>query len=152
MVTINGVKAQNLQALNEETTKKPTMNEVLSRMQANFDQLSNTNQPAQNEQNFSNNEKNVNTQSKSPLDNISSMFQGENSILLSLLPMLLSKDKSQSQNIGQEIMMKMLANSGNTMLSKIVGMLPKINKKNSIQNTEQNITEASKIDAFAKVE
>ena len=80
-----------------------------------------------------------------------SMFQGENSILLNLLPMLLTKQKNA--NLGKEIMMKMLANSGNPMLSKIVGILTNIDKKSSVQETEQTNTEtASKIDEFKKVE
>ena len=142
MVTINGVKAQNLQAVQQENVKKPTMNEVLSRMQSNFEQ---TNQTAQNKQNCSNTE----AQTKSPFDNIMSMFQGENSILLSMLPMLLTKQKNE--NLGKEIIKKMLANSGNPMLAKLVEMLSNINKKTNIQNTEQTI-QSSKIDDFAKVE
>ena len=150
MVTINGVKAQNLQANQQENIKKPTMNEVLSRMQSNFDMA---NQNAQNQQKFSNNEQNQNfdsAQNKSPFDSLASMFQGENSILLSLLPMLLTKQKNA--NLGQEIMTKMLANSGNPMLAKLVGMLTSINKKTDIQNSEQQTTQASKIDDFARVE
>lgn len=145
MTTINGVKAQNLQANPNENLKKPTMNEILNRMQANFEQCSNDTSAVQNQQDFSNN------QNKSPFDSIMSMFQGENSILLNLLPMLLTKQKNA--NLGKEIMMKMLANSGNPMLSKIVGILTNIDKKSSVQEPEQtNVETASKIDEFKKVE
>ena len=149
MTTINGVKAQNLQANPNENLKKPTMNEILNRMQANFEQCSNDTSAVQNQQDFSNNQ----NQNKSPFDNLMSMFQGENSILLSFLPMLLTKQKNA--NLGKEIMMKMLANSGNPMLSKIVGILTNIDKKSSVQETEPEITNietTSKIDEFKKVE
>lgn len=143
MVTINGVKAQNLQANQQENIKKPTMNEVLSRMQANFEKSENL--PTQGEQNFS-----INQNDKSPADGIMSMFQGENSILLSLLPMLLTKQKSP--NLGQEIITKLLASSGNPMLAKIVGMLANINKPENIQDSAQTTTQNSKIDDFARAE
>ena len=53
MTTINGVKAQNLQANPNENLKKPTMNEILNRMQANFEQCSNDTSAVQNQQDFS---------------------------------------------------------------------------------------------------
>ena len=55
MITINGVKAQNMQANSQECVKKPTMNEILDRMQANFEQCSNDTSAVQNQQDFSNN-------------------------------------------------------------------------------------------------
>lgn len=160
MVTINGVKAQNLQA-KQDVKIKPTMNEILAKMQANFDQFAyndqnqaNYNQSQTNtEKSFQNQANQNNSQNnQSGLDNFGSMLQGENGILFNLLPMLLSKDKS---NMGKEIMTRMLANSGNPMLSKLVSMLTKVNKKDfPVQKFEQesNTENTSKIDDFKRVE
>ena len=152
MVTINGVKAQNLQATQNDD-KKPTMNAILSKMQENYDQLTYSSQNSQTKvsnQSQNSNQTNQTTSQNINIENFTSMFQGENGILFELLPLLLSKDKSK---LSQEFMTKMLAKSGNPMLSKLIAMLPKVNK-NPIQSQTQKVDEpySPKIDDFVKTE
>ena len=152
MVTINGVKAQNLQT-QANSSKKPTMNEILSKMQANFEQqtyLEQKNMTTVTQNQSTPDTQSCQTEQKFGFENLSSILQGENGILFNILPMLLSKD---SKNMGQEILTRLLQNSGNPTLSKLVSMLTKVNKKNSVSQTSTQQTELQthKIGEYKKI-
>ena len=149
MVTINGVIAQSMQSI-QKPDKKPTLNEVLSKMQANYDQLNTDDQTLMQQAKTNIDNKECVTPNDG-IENIFSMLQGENGILFSLLPALLSKQKNP--NLTQEIITKMLANSGNPMLAKLVGILTNV-KKSGVQSTDVEVAESvqPKIDTYYRIE
>ena len=186
MVKINGVKAISTYQLEKEKEIKPTLNQILDRMENNYQEINNPNtqnkyndkkysydsekynsqynqQIPQNEndgtftQNIfsnlignmqNNNEQNVNTQN---------FGDDKSNLLLSVLPMILSKNKSAGgiKNGQEAILKELLKQSNNPRLSQFVQLLPKILDKNNISNQTFSSTQAQKkeepkIDSFKK--
>ena len=141
MATINGVLAETIGAKKPET-KTPTMAEVLSRMEANFEESQAQIANAQSAKTY----KNVQIQGEK---------NGQNDILTAILP-LLAKSNSQEE-IKQKLIAKLLESSGNPMLAQLLTILPKLKKNQNGQkppsdSPKQTESEETKIDQFVKTD
>lgn len=141
MATINGVLAETIGAKKPEA-KTPTMSEILSRMEANFEESQ---------------AQIANAQSAKTYENV--QIQGEksaqNDILSAILP-LLAKSNSQEE-IKQKLIGKLLESSGNPMLAQLLTILPKLKKHQNEQKPpsdtpKQAQTAETKIDQFVKTD
>ena len=183
MVKINGVSVVEPRDSKKRIETKPSINEILDRMQSNYDTRINEAQSNfQNEKNSSSenfstthasnsiNEKQSMIQSlfnfQSPNENLKAnqppLFNDKfndnnNNLLLSVLPMLLSNNKSGlGMKNSQDIIFKeLLKTSSNPRLVKMLEILPKMMNKNSFdastnEQSEESKKNAPKIDAFTK--
>ena len=147
MVLINGVKINNNEEKQSEQLKKPSINEILDKMQVNYNNM-----------NYANNNQNVdimaNTESKQQTNNTNNST--DNNLLLSLLPLLLN-NKSDSAEIlkkeQNELLHTLIKNLNNPLLEKLFELLPKLSKKSNIKKveTEEKI-EKPKIESYVKTD
>ena len=172
---INGVVIEN------ETTKKertPTINQILDNMENNFQMVNSKQKFAEGfsgqfseqkdnqtfaqsflgkkngEQNYSLNQE-VKAES---FNNQNFQHDDKNNLLLSILPTLLSQNKSPKNLNKQKEMLigELLKNSSNPMLSKLFKLLPQLANKTDVLKNEENSKESApqktepKIDSFRK--
>jgi len=175
MVKINGVKATNSFETQKQKDIKPSINEILSRMETNYQNVHNVKSenynstPKSNINNsnisadiFNESEQNTSPASQGLFSNILGNVDGgignaDNNLLLSILPMMLTKNKGANtlKNSQNMIFKEILKNSKNSRLKQIAELLPKIMQNNSPQmfNTETEIkTIENKIDTFKKTD
>ena len=166
MIKINGVKARNNFELKKQNIIKPTIKEILDRMENNYQNINNVDS-----QNFNYNKeiKNQNESAKSNtnvLNSLSNMFNpnkntytpseniGGDNLILSILPMLLSKNKNTNslKNTENLIFKEILKNSNNPKLMQLAELLPKILNKKSIETetTEQEVKDIPNIESYTK--
>ena len=149
MVKINGVKAT--ESSQTEKNVLPSMNEILDRMENNFEarKINYSNIDSSNLFNDTNNNQKVSTFGNFDLGQQTNDLKP----LLNILPMLLSKDKSFKNN-QNEIIKMLIKKSNNPMLSKLFELLPKLSKvKNAEAEIKNNETKKEKnIDDFVKAE
>lgn len=186
MVKINGIKATSTYQLEKEKKLKPTLNQILDKMENNFQEINNPNFKIENNNKkyFFEDEKNKNeysSQTAKPesnnnftqniFSNLLGNFQDKtdanvntqnfaddkSNLLLSVLPMILSNNKSAGgMKNGQEAILKeLLKQTNNPRLSQFVQLLPKILDKNNNSNqtftsTQTQKKEEPKIDSFKK--
>lgn len=162
MVKINGVKANETSQM--EKVVLPSMNEVLDRMENNFESRkidyskSGSNNffgdfdIKKNNQNLNGDNQKVNTLGSFDMSQNSS---DNSSFLLTVLPMLFSKDKNINfKNAQNEIIKNLLKKTNNPLLIKIFELMPKLEK---MTNTEKKTTtfeekKEKNIDDFVKAE
>ena len=142
MVKINGVKAT---STTEVKNVSPSINEVLDRMDNNF-------QARQIDY-----DKKVDNENKVDAFGFASNTDENSNLLLSILPLLLSKDKKSFslKNSQNEIIKLFLKKSNNPMLLKIFELLPKISNLNKTEIHTQNTESAQNnksIDDFVKTD
>ena len=145
MVTINGVKVSNdNQRQENQIQKTPSINEILDKMQNNYNNL---NYPdTQKISVLSNTETEANTNNNN--------LNNDNNLLLSILPLLLNKSGNQADILKSEqnkIFQSMIKSLNNPLLEKIFELLPKLNKKTSVKKVEvESKKNESSIDSFVK--
>lgn len=135
MILINGVKITNADKQIEDL-KKPSINEILDKMQVNYNNI-----------NFENNKSvNIEKHEEQKVNN------NDNNLLLTLLPLLLN-NKGDSAEIlktqQNELLHGLIKNLNNPLLEKIIDILPKLNKK-PIKTEEKN--EKPKIESYIKTD
>ena len=175
MVKINGVNATNNFELKKQNSAKPTIKEILDRMENNYQNIYSVDT-----QNFSNKENTKNkfdelhkadtsnTGTSSNANILSSLTNmlgenkninlpkenlGNDNLLLSILPMLLSKNKNASTlKTSENILFKqILKNSNNPRLMQIAELLPKIiSKKNIEAETTEEVDNTPTIESYTK--
>lgn len=145
MPTINGVKAEPTNKFKENIkTKNPSIKEVLERMQSNYDDINvKTNSSQKTEE-----------QTKESTTNPLNINLNKSDLLSSLLPMLLSNKTDNISNIFKNnknnLLQSLLKTSNNPMLSKILELMPQLNKKIIPKNEENSKKQSPKIDSFIK--
>ena len=176
MVKINGVKANNIFDIDTKKQKKPTLNQILDKMEDNYQnvniQSNSNNFDKQNTyQNSSGknyeNQNNTNSNLFSNLignltqnDNTTSAMSFDenqtenNNLLMSVLPLMLNNKGKNIKNSQELIFKEMIKNSNNPRLAQLVKLLPKLMNNNKpsftvVQETQQK-KEEPKIDSFTK--
>ena len=176
MVKINGVKANNIFDIDTKKQKKPTLNQILDKMEDNYQnvniQSNSNNFDKQNTyQNSSGknyeNQNNTNSNLFSNLignltqnDNTTSAMSfnenqtENNNLLMSVLPLMLNNKGKNIKNSQELIFKEMIKNSNNPRLAQLVKLLPKLMNNNKPNFTEVQETlqkkEEPKIDSFTK--
>ena len=155
MAIINGVKINNTKdEIQTDAIKKPSINEVLEKMQVNYNNLNNYYSQSNNVSVMSNTEPKEQTSSANT--NSSSI---DNNILVSLLPLLLNNKSNgastetvkKEQN---ELFRALIKNLNNPLLEKLFELLPTLSKKNSVKKVEVESVKKNepKIDSFVKTD
>ena len=155
MAIINGVKINNTKDERQtDAIKKPSINEVLEKMQVNYNNLNNYYIQSNNVSVMSNTEPKEQTSSTNT--NSSSI---DNNILVSLLPLLLNNKSNgastetvkKEQN---ELFHALIKNLNNPLLEKLFELLPTLSKKNSVKKVEVESVKKNepKIDSFVKTD
>ena len=162
MIKINGVKATSVMETQKEIT--PSINQILDKMENNFEarkvdySQNNLNNIFDGSQNIDNSQNtNQYSQKVNSLGSFNALQNGDNSnLLLSILPMMLSKDKTSAFKKSQnEIMKQMLKKINNPMLAKLFELMPKLAKATSAETQNANVETNKKeknIDEFVKAE
>lgn len=145
MILINGKEIENKNSSQEQTIKKPSINEILQKMQTNYDnQIYATKQQS--------------TQPNSDAQpQTTSNTENQNNLLLSVLPALLKQKQTptvQTQDVDQnEILKTLLKNLNNPMLEKLFELLPLFSKKTKAQQADiGNKKSETKIDSLVKTD
>lgn len=149
MITINGTKAEPTDTYIAEKQKNVlSIKQVLASMQQNYDNVNLGKAQAL---------KNDDTNNSNGMLNLLTSGKDKNELLMSLLPLLLSKNKTgiDSLSVGEnDIMQNLLKNTNNPMLSKILEMIPKFknlsSKKTKKQEEVKPVNDSPKIDSFIK--
>ena len=171
MIKINGVKVESYD--DSKSAKKPTLNQILDNMENNYRAKNYgyiENQSQNKNANFDDSlspQKNQNS-NNSIFENLNienqkvesqSFDNGQNSdLLFSILPMLLSKNKTAStmKTTQNKLFETLIKNSNNPRLAKLAQLLPKILNNNpltqTLSNTPAEDKNEPKIDSFKKVE
>ena len=146
MIKINGVTAKPTDESISEV--KPSINEVLERMNNNYEARQVHIQKSEQTANYEN------TFTEQNGSNSNSLFG--NDLLLSLLPMLISNKKANILSSDSPIFKELLKKINNPMLQKIFEMLPNMFKKEAKAQSNSSETEnkATKkdIDSFVKTD
>ena len=162
MVKINGVKASGIDE-NSMHEIKPSINQILERMDSNYRDIQSRAQSMQN-QNFGTSifqgfqSSNQNSEKVSTLNtdaNTSLSTLGDGNLLLTLLPALLSgKDKKNILAFDNPIFKEILKKSNNPMLQKILEILPMISKNKTSKQSEKkdDVKQETKIDSYVKTD
>lgn len=182
MIKINGITATNNFETQKEIQIKPTINEILDRMENNYQNIhnvqnqsykTNTQSASNNSNNFNaeiSNLQNKNVENQSIFSSIlngnnpnsgfenNNLLSDNNSLLLSILPTLLTKNKGVNtlKNSQNMIFKEILKHSNNPRLNQIAELLPKIFSNNSTPQMFSTETQTSpnqnKIDTFKKTD
>lgn len=148
MTLINGVKIESNNASSQNSQRQPTMNEVLNRMQNNYDNINSRNISTENTNDSSTNNNEV-------TNILGTAGGGKDSLIKSLLPMLMSANKTnESPAIDSNKLIDMIVkNTNNPNISKLLELMPLISKnKTKTQSKEDSTTEKPKINSFVKTD
>ena len=153
MVKINGVEATSTISLkNREAT--PSLNDIFDRLEKNsFDVINNIKTQSATDELSS--QKN-NSSPSSELANILGVSDEKNNLLFSILPTLLSKNKTNAFKDSQNILFKeIIKSSNNPKLSQLMELLPKLFSKKSSSSVIEStnvIHTQPKIDSYIKTD
>lgn len=145
MAIVNGKKIE-VQDTNNQS-KQPSINEILDRMQNNYDTINVSSS------NFSNTNKKQTENS-----NVTSTANAgdKDSLIMSILPMLLSKNNdkvSTSSFDSNKLLEILLKDNPDPMIKKLLELMPLLTKKSSPAQTESNKkSENTKISSFVKTD
>ena len=190
MVKINGIKANSIYGLEKQKEHKPTLNQILDKMENNYQTINyiynkNTNansssnifdahdQSFQNQSSLINDDvkiqnqesqnvfssllKNFSTNQDYSVNTMDISNQNNDSLLMSVLPLLLNNKGKNGLKNGQDLIFKeMVKNTQNPRLAQIVKLLPKLinNKINTFADIQENMPkkEEPKIDSYTKTD
>ncbi|MGN1221880.1 MAG: hypothetical protein ACI4TT_01435 [Christensenellales bacterium] len=147
MILINGVKVNNSIEKNEQI-KQSSINEILDKMQVNYNNMN----YAKSNQSVDIMSSKAEAQSEQPVNTLNA---SDSNLLMSLLPILLNQSKENSaetlKNQQNELLHSLIKNLNNPMLEKVLELLPKLTKK-SVKKVETESTKKDepKIDSFVK--
>ena len=147
MILINGVKV-NKNIEKSEQIKQSSINEILDKMQVNYNNMN----YAKSNQSVDVMSSKAEAQSEQPVNTLNA---SDSNLLMSLLPILLNQSKENSaetlKNQQNELLHSLIKNLNNPMLEKVLELLPKLTKK-SVKKVEAESTKKDepKIDSFVK--
>lgn len=149
MITINGTKAEPTDTYIAEKQKNVlSIKQVLASMQQNYDNVNLGKAQSL---------KNDDADDSNGMFNMLTNGKDKNELLMSLLPLLLSKNKTgiDSLSAGEnDIMQNLLKSTRNPMLSKILELIPKFKNLSSKGTKKQEyvkpVNDSPKIDSFIK--
>ena len=147
MVLINGVKIDSKDERKEDLQKKPSINEILEKMQSNYNKI--------NSVVVQSNDFTKNYEEDSQKTSTMGLSGGDNNLLLTLLPMLLNKSGDGTailQKEQNEIFHTLLKNLNNPLLEKLFELLPNFKKPRKKAETSTTKKEDPKIESFVKTE
>lgn len=157
MVKINGVEAVSTKSL-KKSNVQPSLNEILDRLEKqNFNAINNIKAQSQlSDFDSSENTKTANTSNENINIVEGLSLNNSDNLLLSVLPSLLSMNKSNLgiKNSKDMIFKQMLKNTNNPRLAQIIELIPKLMKPQSTNSQEISgtITDIPKIDSFVKTD
>lgn len=145
MVYINGVKITSAEEKTTEQTKKPSINEILDKMQLNYN---NVNYSAGQTEN------NLHGEQKPEQVSVLSKQSGDNSLLLSILPLLLNKGNNAEVLKSQqdELMHTLIKGLNNPLIEKLFELMPKVSKKTTKKVEAESTKKEPAIDSFVKTD
>ena len=147
MILINGVKV-NKNIEKSEQIKQSSINEILDKMQVNYNNMN----YAKSNQSVDIMSSKAEVQSEQP---VNALNASDSNLLMSLLPILLNQSKESSaetlKNQQNELLHSLIKNLNNPMLEKVLELLPKLTKKR-VKKVEAESTKKDepKIDSFVK--
>jgi hypothetical protein len=155
MVIINGVKTETVSdyELSQKAQKKPSINEILDKMQNNYDSINGAQNVSTSAQSLG---ENNTAQDVSAMGGIFGASDDKNNLLMSLLPLIISgKGKNSAsfiQSQQQQLVKQLIKSANNPLLEKFFELLPKFKQNAKTSETVETKKEEPKIDSFVKTD